>query len=296
MQLVWAERTYPITGGFVLSVLFHLLLAVVAVILVPLFVVPTDTTPPGIQATIISDMNAAPKVDKLGKPDDKPKPPQPPAPEQKKPEPPKPAAPVTPAPATPPPAAAPEKAVDIPDETKKADLPKKDEPKPDEKKADKKPDDKAKPKKDDQQVAMDALLNNLAKQQPAPDTKDKTKPKAQAAPAEPTVGQQAALVNDVPLTISESDDIAQQIEPQWNVDTGALPDPKAYIAWLRVTFGPDGSVLTVDFLEPERLSDPRYRQVAESCMRAFKITQHINFPPGKVQSAIRFGCDPSLMQ
>jgi hypothetical protein len=54
-------------------------------------------------------------------------------------------------------------------------------------------------------------------------------------------------------------------------------------------------VLTVTYLEPERMSDPRYRQVAESCNRAFFITQHINFPPGKEQPVIKFGCDPSLL-
>src|SRR6185369_7415418 len=274
MQLVWAERSQPITAGFVLSVLFHVGLAVVLLVILPLFVVPVDMTPPGIEATIVSDITAAPIVDKQGKP--KEKPPTPPAPEQKKPEPPKPAPPATPTPAAAAPAAAEQQAAVIPDDTKAIE-PKKDDKKQPDKKPDKKPEDKPKPKKDDQQNAMDALLNNLAKQQPAPDTKEKAKAKAQPAPAEPTVGQQAALVNDVPLTASESDNIAQQIEPQWNVDTGALPDPKQYIAWLRVTFGPDGNVLTVTFLEPERMSDPRYRQVAESCQRAFQITQHINF-------------------
>jgi hypothetical protein len=292
MQLVWAERSQPITTGFVLSVLFHLALAVVLIVILPLFVVPVDMTPPGIEATIVSDITAAPIVDKQGKP--KEKPPTPPAPEQKKPEPPKPAPPATPTPASSAPPAPQQEAAVIPDDSKAIE-PKKEEKKQPDKKPEKKAEDKPKPKKDDQQQAMDALLNNLAKQQPAPDTKQKAKPKAQPAPAEPTTGEQTALASEVPLTASESDDIARQIEPQWNVDVGALPDPKQYIAWLRVTFGPDGNVLTVTYLEPERMSDPRYRQVAESCNRAFFITQRINFPPGKAQPVIRFGCDPSLL-
>ena len=56
MQLVWAERSQPITAGFVLSVLFHLGLAVLMIVILPLFVVPVDITPPGIEATIVSEI------------------------------------------------------------------------------------------------------------------------------------------------------------------------------------------------------------------------------------------------
>src|SRR3954468_3585401 len=128
MQLVWAERSQPITAGFVLSVLFHVALAVLLIVILPLFVVPIDTTPPGIEATIVSDITAAPHVDKAGKLQDKPKPPTPPAPEQKKPEPPKPAPPAMPTPAASAPPAAEQQAAVIPDETKAIE-PKKDEKK-----------------------------------------------------------------------------------------------------------------------------------------------------------------------
>src|SRR5690348_2313159 len=140
MQLVWAERSQPITTGFVLSVLFHLALAIVGIVILPLFVVPIDTTPPGIEATIVSDITAAPKVDKAGKLQDKPKPPTPPAPEQKKPEPPKPAPPATPTPAAAAPPAPEQQAAVIPDDSKAIE-PKKDEKKQPDKKPEKKAED-----------------------------------------------------------------------------------------------------------------------------------------------------------
>jgi hypothetical protein len=297
MQLVWAERSYPITGGIMASLVFHVLLALLIVLGVPsFFKAEVLETPPTIELATLADITAAPKVDKQGVPDDKPKPP--PAPETKekpKPEPPKPAPPTSTAP---PPPAPEQQAAVIPDKPlEKEPEQKKPEPKPEEKKKEeKKTEEKPKPKKDD--TAFEDLMANLAKETPAPETPEKPKKKAPAAPAKPTVGQQAPLVSDTPLTMAESDGIARQIEPNWNIDTGSLPgDPKLYMAWLRVTFGPDGTVATVEYLEPERVqSDQRYRYVAETCLRAFKITGHINFPAGKVQPSIRFGCDPSLIR
>jgi hypothetical protein len=297
MQLVWAERSYPITGGILMSLVFHVMLALLIVLGVPSFFKPEVLeAPPTIELATLSDITAAPKVDKAGKPMDKPKP-KPPAPETKKETKPATPTPVPPKPATPPPAAE-EQAAVIPDQpTEKAIEPKKPDPKPEEKKTDKKPEDKPKPKKDDQQAAMDALMKNLANDAPAPDSEEKPKKKAAPEPAEPTTGQVAPLVNDVPLTMAESDGIAQQIQPNWNIDVGSLPgDPQQYTAWLRVTFGPDGTVQTVEFLDPQRMaSDQRYRYVAETCKRAFSITQRITFPTGKEQPSIKFGCDPSKM-
>src|SRR3954469_25126123 len=114
MQLVWAERCYPITGGILASVLFHVLLALLIVLGVPSFFEPEVLeAPPTIELATLSDITAAPKVDRQGKPDDKPK--TPPAPETKKeikPEPPKPAPPVS---AAAPPPAPQEQAAVIPD-------------------------------------------------------------------------------------------------------------------------------------------------------------------------------------
>src|SRR4051794_10779317 len=103
MQLVWAERSYPITGGVLASLVFHVLLALLIVLGVPSFFEPEVLeAPPTIEPAPLSDTTAAPKVDRAGKPMDKPKP-KPPAPETKKETKPEPPKPVPPTPATPPP-------------------------------------------------------------------------------------------------------------------------------------------------------------------------------------------------
>ena len=296
MQLVWAERSYPITGGILVSVLFHVLLALLIVLGVPSFFKPEVLeTPPTIELATLSDITAAPKVDKQGKPDNKPK--TPPAPETKKETKPEPPKPVPPTPAASPPPTPEQQAAVIPDKPlEKLPDEKKPEPKPEEKKKEEKKTEKPKIDKK-QQDAMTALLNSTLQDTPAPETPEKPKKNAAPAPAQPTVGQQTANISDVPLTMAESDGIAQQIQPNWNIDIGALPgDPHQYMAWLRVTFGSDGTVQAVEYLEPERVaSDQRYRYVAETCKRAFAKTQRITFPQGKEQPSIRFGCDPALM-
>lgn len=281
MQLVWAERSHPITGGFVASLLFHVMLAVIALVVIPLFKVEIDTTPPGIEATIVSDITAAPKVDKAGKLQDKPKPPTPPAPEVKKPEPPKPAPPVTPTAAAPPPQAAPEKTVDVPDETKKAEEQKKEEKKkPEEKKAEKKPEDKA--KKDQQDLAMSQLLNQVL-QPPAPATKEKTKAKNKPAAAQPTTGPQAALLTEgPPMTASENDAIRTQLIPCWSFDRG-VPNPDNYTVVVRINLREDGVVTGVQLEDTSRLGDPTYFAVARAAMDAVQnpACQPLKLPQGK---------------
>src|SRR3954465_13939593 len=129
MQLVWAERSYPITGGVLASVLFHVLLALLIVFGVPSFLKPEVLeAPPTIELATLADITAAPKVDKAGKPMEKPKtkttPPHPHkkqnntqtprAPKPKKKTTPGPPNPAPPPPATPPPGAEQEAAV-VPD-------------------------------------------------------------------------------------------------------------------------------------------------------------------------------------
>ena len=212
MQLVWAERSYPITGGILASVLFHVLLALLIVLGVPSFFAPEVLeAPPTIELATLSDITAAPKVDKAGKPMDKPKP-KPPAPETKKetkPEPPKPA---PPTPATPPPPAPEQQAAVIPDKPlEKAPDQKKPEPKPEEKKVEEKKKAEEKPKPDKTKQDMDSLLKSLSQETPAPETEEKPKKKSAPAPAEPTTGQVTANINDVPLTMAETDGIRTAI-------------------------------------------------------------------------------------
>jgi hypothetical protein len=284
MQLVWAERSYPITSGILASLLFHVFLALLIVLGVPsFFKVEELPEPPGIEATIVSDITAAPKVDKQGKLQDKPKPPAPPAPEQKKPEPPKPTPPATPSQAAPPPPETAKEEVVIPDETKKAEEEKKkEEKKPEEKKVEKKPEEKKKEKPKDQED-FNNLLANLTKDQPAPETPEKPKQKAKPAPAEPTVGPQAALTTDgPPMTQSDNDAIRTQLIPCWAFDPG-VPNPENYTVVVRISVQPDGTVSGAEIEDKSRMGDPTYWAVANSALRAVKNPQCVplRLPQGK---------------
>jgi outer membrane biosynthesis protein TonB len=270
MQLVWAERSYPITGGIMASLLFHVLLALLIVLGVPSFFKPEVLeAPPTIELATLADITAAPKVDKQGKPDDKPK--TPPAPETKekpKPEPPKPA---PPQPESAPPPQPEEQAAVIPDKPlEKEPDQKKPEPKPEEKKVEekKKPD---KPKPDKKlQNDMANLLNSLNEQTPAPEPEEKPKKKAAPAPAEPTTGQVTANVNDVPLTMAEQDGIRSAIEKNWNIPSG-MANITNYVVMLRLHLTPDGVVTAIDVLD--ETGDPGFRTLAESARRAILVTQ-----------------------
>ena len=286
MQLVWAERSYPITGGILASVIFHVLLALLIIFGVPSFFKPEVLeAPPTIELATLADITAAPKVDKIGKPDDKPK--TPPAPETKKetkPEPPKPA---PPTPASAPPPAPEQQAAVIPDKPlEKAPDQKKPEPKPEEKKKEEKKVEKPKPDKK-QQNDMDSLLKSLSTETPSPETEEKPKKKAAPAPAQPTTGQQADLVNDVPLTMAETDGIRSAIEKNWNIPIG-MANAEAYTVSLRLHLTPDGVVTQIDVLDDN--SDPGFRTIAESARRAILITQgelgRLPIPPDKYNPTI----------
>jgi hypothetical protein len=271
MQLVWAERSYPITGGILASVLFHVLLALLIVLGVPSFFAPEVLeAPPTIELATLSDITAAPKVDKAGKPMDKPKP-KPPAPETKKetkPEPPKPA---PPTPATPPPPAPEQQAAVIPDKPlEKAPDQKKPEPKPEEKKVEEKKKAEEKPKPDKTKQDMDSLLKSLSQETPAPETEEKPKKKSAPAPAEPTTGQVTANINDVPLTMAETDGIRTAIEKNWLIPLG-MANADSYTVSLRLYLTPDGVVTKIEVLDDN--GDPGFRTIAESARRAILITQ-----------------------
>lgn len=282
--------------GLVASVIFHVALFLFAWFGVPhLFEDEIIEQPMGLKAAMISDITAAPKVDKAAdKPVEKPKPVQKveqpkketkPAPVKENP---KPAA-------APPPEAAEEVAVAIPDKPKPEE--KKVEEKPVEKKPEEKPkkkteEKKKKPTKKDTNE-LDSLLASVLNEQAAEPTPEKPKKNATPEPAEPTEGPQTPLLSEVPMSASDADGIGQQIGKNWQVDVGALPDPSQYMAFLRVTFDGSGNVLTVEFLDQNRMGDPKYRMVAESCRRAFFITKQVQSPSGKpLPPVIRFGCDP----
>lgn len=285
MQLVWAERSYPITGGILVSLVFHVLLALLIVLGVPSFFKPEVLeVPPTIELATLADITAAPKVDKAGKPMDKPKP-QAPAPETKKPEPPKPAPPKL---VTPPPPAAEQQAAVIPDKPiEKEPEQKKPEPKPEEKKQPEKKKAEEKPKPDKAKQEFDALLKNLAQETPAPETEEKPKKNATPAPAEPTTGQVTDLVNDVPLTMAEQDGIRSAIEERWNIPLG-MANITSYVVMLRLHLTQDGIVTGIDVLDSS--NDPGFRTVADSARRAILLTQNelgrLPIPPDKYNATM----------
>lgn len=282
--------------GLIASVAFHIGLFLFAWFGVPhLFEDDLVLEQPGLKATMISDITAAPKVDKVSdKQTEKPKPAQKVEPPKKETKPA--AAKENPKPAAAPPPPAPEEvAVAIPDKQKPLEE-KKVEKKPEEKKAEEKPkkkvEEKKKPTKKDTNE-LDSLLASVLNDQAAEPTPEPPKKNATPEPSEPTEGQQTALTSPIAVSASDADGIGQQIGKNWSVDVGALPDPTQYMAYLRVKFDGDGNVMNVEFLEANRMGDPKYRMVAESCRRAFMITKRVVMPSGKaLPPVIRFGCDP----
>jgi len=130
-------------------------------------------------------------------------------------------------------------------------------------------------------------LNNLAKDTPAPDTEEKPKKKTPPPPAQPTTGQVAALVNDVPLTAGEQDAIRAAIEERWSIPLG-MANAEKYVVMLRLHLTPDGVVTAIDIIDDT--NDPGFRTIAESARRAVLLTQndlgHLPIPPDKYNATI----------
>jgi hypothetical protein len=119
-------------------------------------------------------------------------------------------------------------------------------------------DDKQKEEKQAQDFAN--LVNDLARQQAAPDTKEKTEPTAQS-PVGPFV------IHGPPMTASENDAIRSQILPCWEFDA-RVTQPEKYTVVVRITVREDGAVTGAQVEDMSRMGDPTYRSVAESAIRA----------------------------
>ena len=299
----------PFGIGLIASAILHVLVLGLVVLGLPVFWEPEPLPEAiGVQLAQLSDITAAPKSSKVNnekivkKPDapkvDQPKkeepkketPPPPPNPQPAAaPPPPQPEAKPTPTPPTP----KEEEAQKIPDPEKKPEEKKPEEKKPEEKKpekkVEKKPDEKKKP---DKQSAQDFnnLLNNVLKETPAPDTQEKTKKQATPAPAEQSEGPQTSQFSEIPLTASETDGIAAQVEPNWNTTSfmGAA-DVQNLVVLVSVSLAPDGTIdptsVTVSVNDPR---NPYAQQVVESCKRAILITKQLKLPPGKTYARMSF--------
>jgi len=93
---------------------------------------------------------------------------------------------------------------------------------------------------------------------------------AAPAPAEPTTGQVTENVNDVPLTMAETDGIRSAIEKNWLIPVG-MANAENYTVSLRLHLTPDGVVTKIEVLDDT--GDPGFRTIAESARRAILITQ-----------------------
>jgi hypothetical protein len=119
------------------------------------------------------------------------------------------------------------------------------------------------PKPKANQADFDALLKNLAKNDPTRNQPDQPKANnpARHASSQPIapLGQQ--------LTASELDLVKQQIYQCWNVPLGAR-EANDLTPEFRVTMNPDATVRAVELLNTERYSDPFFRAAADSARRA----------------------------
>lgn len=279
------------TAGFIGSILFHIFILLAIVFGVPSFFEPEILPQPlGIEAAIVSDITAAPKVQKpSNKKSEKPK--EQPAPETPKPKAETPPPPAPPAPAAPPPPAPEQQAVAIPDPTVKPEEKKPEEKKPEEpKKETKKPDEKPKKKEKKQDEDFNALLNNVLKDTPAPEPTEKPKKKAAQPPAEPTSGPQTELASDVPMTSSDEDGIRQQIEQNWSIDPGAQGADQILVE-LRVSMQPDGTVTKVEILNNQP-GNGTFDYFARGARTAVLKASPLKLPAGKYWPTIKLRFSP----
>jgi outer membrane biosynthesis protein TonB len=275
--------------GFVISVVFHVGLFLFAWYGVPqLFQDELIAgAPPGLEAVIVSDSTAAPKVAKESKKLNKPK-------ESQKVEQPKKEAKKEPAKATPKPAAsepetAPEQqAVVIPDQTKPKE-PEKVEKKPEEKQPEvkkKEPEPEKKKKKKQEKNEIDDLLKTVLQEPAAEPTPEKPTKNAAAEPDESS-GPITEQVSEIPLTAGEEDGIRGAIEQRWNIPAG-MANIEQYVVQLRLYMRPDGTISKVEVVNAS--NDPGYRTIAESARRAVLLTQQelgrLPVPADKYNSTI----------
>ena len=135
-----------------------------------------------------------------------------------------------------------------------------------------------KPKPEPKPVDMASVLKNVAqmkKDAPPAEKEQAAKPEPRGAPNNnPTR----------PLTISELDAIRRQIERCWNVPAGAK-DAQDMVVEIHVDMNPDRTVLRAEYVNRGKVnSDPFYRTMAESAMRAILRCgrdQPLQLPPDK---------------
>jgi hypothetical protein len=143
---------------------------------------------------------------------------------------------------------------------------------------------KRKPKAPDQsRVAFDKALQSLDEHElppviPVAETEAETPPPEEMVdPLEELLAAaESTFRPDTPLSMTEIDSIRTQIQRNWNVPAGAQ-DAHLMIVKLRIQLLPDGTVHRVEIVEKGRIeSEPFFRSMAESAVRAVKRTHQIN--------------------
>ena len=302
----------PFGFGLIFSVILHIAVLGLVVLGLPVFWEPEPLPEAiGVQLAQLSDITAAPKANKVNNEKIVKKPDAPKADQPKKEEPKKEAPPPNPQTAAPPPPkqeeskptptppAPPkeEEAEKIPDPEKKPEEKKPEEKKPEEKKPEKKvekkkPDEPKKKPDKNADKELDALLQNVLKDTPAPETQEKTKKKSAPAASEQSEGPQASQVSEIPLTASEEDGIRAQVEKNWNLGSLAgSPNMENILVEIRVTLQPDGTVTNAQVINSQ--SDPFFKQASESCLRAVRMSSPLKLPPGKTYNTMVLRFRPS---
>jgi len=125
---------------------------------------------------------------------------------------------------------------------------------------------------------FDALLKDLAKNDPTRGAPDRSRPNR---PVHRPSSQPIAPLG-AQLTASELDLVKEQIEQCWNIPAGAR-DAEDLRPEFRVSMNPDGTVRAASLLNQDHLDDPAFRAAADAAYRALKnpACQPLKLPPRK---------------
>lgn len=288
--------------AFILSALFHLGIAVLALVVIPagnpLPVEEAETMEVEIADLTMTTRNRKPSREKEPEPKEEqpPKPPPPPKPR---------------------PAPLPEPEPEEPEEPEAVESEPEPEPAPPEQPEELQvaivtPVAKSRPKIVKKKDDFDSMLNTLDLDDDtpaeAPDEQSKEKDFFDSLDLDsietddepkPREKTQIASVIGTRLTVSEEDALSRHIEPCWNVQIGAR-NPEELAVVIRLYVNRDGTVRKAEVVDKFRMSGDRfYRAAAEAAMRAVlnKRCQPLPIPPSKYEQlkVFTYNFDPSKM-
>lgn len=103
------------------------------------------------------------------------------------------------------------------------------------------------------------------------------------------------LYSEVPIKQDDFIDLRKKIEANWNAPGEAITEGlEGEVPELRVELERGGKVAKVTLLNDD--PNPLFRQVAESCVRAVKISSPLPLPKDSNLSSIKLRCDPSMLE